>query len=85
MNTTVKKPDNYLAWSILSTLFCCLPFGIVAIVKSTQVDTYWGQGDMESAVQAAKDAKKWIWISVGITVIYLIIIAIVAVIAVANS
>jgi len=89
MNTTVKKPDNYLVWSILSTLFCCLPFGIVAIVKSTQVDSFWAQGDIGSAVQAAKDAKKWIWISVGtvlgITVIYLIIIAIVAVIAVANS
>ena len=24
---------NHLVWAILSTLFCCLPFGIVSIVK----------------------------------------------------
>lgn len=30
-------PDNYLVYSILTTLFCCLPFGIVGIVKSAQV------------------------------------------------
>ncbi|MGB4290272.1 MAG: CD225/dispanin family protein, partial [Dethiobacteria bacterium] len=24
--------DDYLVWAILATIFCCLPFGIVAIV-----------------------------------------------------
>jgi uncharacterized membrane protein YvbJ len=33
------KPDNYLVWSILATLFCCLIPGIVAIVYAAQVDT----------------------------------------------
>jgi hypothetical protein len=30
-----QAPNNYLVWSILVTLFCCLPLGIVAIIKST--------------------------------------------------
>ena len=28
---------NYLVWAILATIFCCIPFGIVAIVYSSQV------------------------------------------------
>ena len=27
-----EKPDNWLAWSILCTILCCLPFGVVGIV-----------------------------------------------------
>ena len=34
-------PDNKLVWSILVTLFCCLPFGIVAIIKSAEVNSKW--------------------------------------------
>src|SRR5574337_197779 len=52
-------PDNHLVWAILVTLFCCLPLGIVAIVKSTQVSGLWSQGYFAQAQQAADDAKKW--------------------------
>ncbi len=58
MNTTPKKPDNYLVWAILSTLLCCMPFGIVAIIKATQVDTYWANGNYDEAYAAADSAKK---------------------------
>lgn len=79
---TRKKPENYLVWAILSTLLCCLPFGIVAIVKSTQVDTYWAQGNYDEAVEAASAAKKWTIAgaisAVVIGVVYLLIILIVA-------
>ena len=44
-----QQPDNYLVWSILATLFCCLPLGIVAIVKSTQVSGLWAQGQYAEA------------------------------------
>ena len=39
------KPDNFLPWAIISTILCCLPFGIVAIVYATQVDSYWFSGN----------------------------------------
>lgn len=57
------KPNNYLVWAILSTVLCCLPFGIVAIVKSTQVDSYWNQGNFDQAYRASDSAKKWTIIS----------------------
>lgn len=54
-----QQPDNYLVWSILVTLFCCLPLGIVAIVKSTQVSGLWAQGRYAEAQAAADSAKKF--------------------------
>lgn len=61
-----KKPDNFLVWAILSTIFCCLPFGIAAIVYATQVDTYWYNGNYEGAFHAARQARTWTWVSVGV-------------------
>ena len=56
-------PDNFLVWAILVTLFCCLFFGIVAIVKSFQVDSRYNSGDYQGALKASKDAKNWVIIS----------------------
>ena len=76
-------PDNYLVWAILCTLLCCLPFGIVSIVKATQVEKLWLAGDKMGARKASDDAKKWAIISavVGAVgyIIYFIISIIVAI------
>ncbi|MBQ3363941.1 MAG: CD225/dispanin family protein [Muribaculaceae bacterium] len=76
------KPDNYLVWAILTTLFCCLPFGIVSIVYSSKVDTLYYAGDYTNAQQAADKAKKWaMWsaiaCAIGVT-LYLMFILILA-------
>jgi Interferon-induced transmembrane protein len=55
-----QQPDNYLVWSILTTLFCCLPLGVVAIVKSSQVSGLWAQGRYAEAQESADAAKKWV-------------------------
>ncbi|CAM4439403.1 Interferon-induced transmembrane protein [Mycobacterium basiliense] len=57
------EPDNYLVWAILSTLLCCLPFGIVSIVYSTKVSGLWAQGRYAEAQAASANAKKWAIIS----------------------
>ncbi|GAA1481237.1 hypothetical protein GCM10009624_16770 [Gordonia sinesedis] len=70
------EPDNNLVWAILCTVLCCLPLGIVSIVKSTQVSKLWAQGDYAGAQKAADEAKKWaIWGAViGVVVLVLIVI-----------
>lgn len=61
-NQPTTPPDNNLVWAILCTVLCCLPLGIVAIIKSTSVNTHWAQGNYEAAQKAADDAKKFsIW------------------------
>lgn len=52
-------PNNQLVPAILTTLFCCLPFGIVSIVKAAQVNSQWASGQFDAARQSAADAKKW--------------------------
>ena len=52
-------PPNYLVWSILVTLFCCLPFGIVSIVYSSRAESQWSAGDYEASVKSSRNAKLW--------------------------
>lgn len=67
-------PDNNLVWGILVTVFCCLPFGIVSIVKATQVSSLWAQGQHAAAQKAADDARKWaIWGAIATVVLYVVI------------
>ena len=60
---TLCKPDNYLVWAILVTIFCCLPFGIPAIVYAAMVNSYWNAKQYDAAKHAAQMAKKWTLIS----------------------
>jgi hypothetical protein len=56
---------NYLVQSILCTLFCCLPFGIPAIVFAAQVNSKLAAGDVAGAQESSRKAKMWCWVSVA--------------------
>ncbi|MDE5663271.1 MAG: CD225/dispanin family protein [Muribaculaceae bacterium] len=52
-------PPNYMVWAILTTILCCLPFGIVAIVKASQVNNLWMAGRTAEAMESSRAAKTW--------------------------
>ena len=79
------KPDNCLVWAILSTLCCCLPFGIVAIVYASQVDGKYAAGDYQGAVDSANKAKTWCWVSFGIGIVGTIISVLIQVAAASSQ
>lgn len=81
------KPDNYLVWAILTTLFCCLPLGIVSIVFAAQVDGKYNSGDYAGAVESSEKAKKFAKFAVlaGVAAIVLYILFIVVVVAGAST
>ena len=58
-NLNQHCPDSNLVWAILSTILCCLPLGIVAIVKAASVEKLWYSGRQEEAIKASEDAKKF--------------------------
>jgi hypothetical protein len=63
---TVLRPHvpNHLVSSILVTLFCCLPFGIPAIVYAAQVNGKLQAGDVAGAQESSRKARMWCWASV---------------------
>jgi hypothetical protein len=59
-------PANYLVWAILSTVFCCLPLGVVSIVFAAQVNSKWYAGDVAGARDASEKAKNFaMWSAVA--------------------
>lgn len=74
---------NHLVWSILTTLFCCMPLGIAAIVYSSKVDTKLAMGDYEGALNSSKTARNLCIIALAcgaaIIIIYILLFIILGV------
>ena len=72
-NSTGVCPKTWMAESILVTIFCCLPFGIVGIVNAAKVSSLFAAGNVAAAEEASKSAGKWTkWgFIVGLVVIVL--------------
>lgn len=51
--------NNNMAKAILVTICCCLPFGIVAIIKAAEVNGKLAAGDVAGAQHSAGEANKW--------------------------
>ena len=68
-NGMPQKPVNwvpYLILSIISTLCCCLPFGVVGIVFSAKINSAMLAGNLGEAQNNAKMARIWIIVSFAI-------------------
>ena len=63
------KPDNYMVWAILSTVFCCLATGIASIIYASKVNEAYAGGNYEEALKASKNAKMWVLIGAGISLL----------------
>lgn len=61
-----SPPKTYLVESIVATILCCLPFGVVGIVNASRVESRFYAGDLDGAERASREAAKWTKISVGV-------------------
>ena len=68
---------NYLIPSILVTIFCCLPLGIVAIIFAAQVNGKVAAGDITGAQSSSRTARTLVIVSVvvGVVVIGIALLA----------
>ena len=80
---TPQQPKNWLAESILVTLFCCLPFGIAGIVNAAQVSSKFAAGDHDGALRASQEAGKWtkigFWVGIGVIALYVLFVVVLGV------
>ena len=71
-------PKTWMTESILVTLFCCLPFGIVGIINASKVSSLFAQGQFNEAQQASDNAKKWtkigFFVGLAFIIIYVLIL-----------
>ena len=76
---------NHMVLAILTTIFCCLIGGIVAIIYSSQVNTKLAQGDIAGAQSASKTAMGWIIANIVIGLLGSLLFYIVPIIVAAAS
>lgn len=84
-NMPMYKPDSNLVWAILTTILCCLPTGIYAIVCASKVDSLWNQGLYAEAQRMSKQAKLWSWIGAGVGLFFSIIYCFIYGVAIASQ
>jgi hypothetical protein len=82
---TGTNVPNYLVQSILVTLCCCVPLGIVAIVNAAQVNGHIAAGNYEAARNASEQARKWCTIGFFLGIVVNIIVIVVQVMAGLNQ
>lgn len=70
------RPKTWLVQSILVTLFCCLPFGIVGIVYAVRVNSLYDQTLYNDAVRSSNKARKWMMFGLFAGLIYLVFLLI---------
>jgi uncharacterized membrane protein YozB (DUF420 family) len=77
VNTSSPVVSNNLVWAILSTLFCCLPLGIVSIIHAAKVNGLLAAGDVAGARDASEKAKKWaIWSALAWVVVVILYVVV---------
>jgi len=65
-------PATHLGASILVTLFCCLPFGAIAIVYGLLAKSRASAGNYDAADHASDMAEKWMFAGCGAAVLILL-------------
>jgi hypothetical protein len=83
---TANAIDSYMLQAVLSTIFCCAPFGIVAMVYAAKVNTLKEEDDIEGALRASQKARKWCKVSLitqlSIVAVYLLFALVVSLFAI---
>ena len=73
----ITPPKSWMAESILVTILCCLPFGIVGIVYASKINSLFAAGQYEAAEQASANAGKRTKIGFFVGIAYWVVMAII--------
>ncbi len=57
-------PSTHLAFAIIVTVLCCIPFGIVAIIYASKVQAHWNANNYSAAKRASNISLIWCIISI---------------------
>ena len=55
----VPQPSSNIGLAVFTTLCCCLPFGIIALIKGSEVNKLYAAKQYSAAIAASNAAKNW--------------------------
>ncbi|XP_067043764.1 proline-rich transmembrane protein 1-like [Acropora muricata] len=90
-NRIIREPSqetpipDYSALSWIAFSFCCWPIGLIAVYKSSQVQSYLASGDRDSAIIASAAAKKYAQIAIYVGTALFVVSVVVGVVFSASS
>lgn len=70
-------PYSFLIPSILATVFCCFPLGIVGIINALKVSEAYKKGNYTEAKDYSENAKKWSEIALGTGIVIFLLVIII--------
>ncbi|MEG1648631.1 MAG: CD225/dispanin family protein [Rikenellaceae bacterium] len=75
----VDPPKNWILESVMITIFCCFPFGIVALVYALKVLPSWNRGSYAESIKASQIAGQWVKWGVMIVLVVALIYILVSI------
>ena len=70
---STQNIDSGMIKAVLVTVLCCLPLGIVAIIKSSEVSGKLAVGDIAGAKASAEESHSWSNWGILLTIIFVIL------------
>lgn len=82
-----RRPEisTHLVQAILVTMFCCQPFGIVAIVYAAMASSKVSAGDYPGAMDCSQKASNWCWLAFWLGLIPMAIYAAIMIVGVVTG
>jgi len=75
-NVQDVRVRSHLVAAVLVTLFCFAPTGVAAVVWAGNVRTRLALGDVEGARRASAIARRLCWVSVSLTLGFLLVVVV---------
>ena len=71
-----ERVPSHLAVAVVCTLVCFAPTGVAAVVAAGNVRTRLALGDVDGARRASATARRLCWVSVSVTLGFLLMIVV---------
>jgi hypothetical protein len=71
-----EQVHSHLAAAVVCTLVCFAPTGVAAVVAAGTVRTRLALGDVDGARRASATARRLCWVSVSVTLGFLLVIVV---------
>ena len=71
-----EQVRSHLAAAVVCTLVCFAPTGVAAVVAAGNVRTRLALGDVDGARRASATARRLCWVSVSVTLGFLLMIVV---------